>query len=61
MNGYKAFFEGKETEVYAKSAYEAKCKAVEYFKPRKNKAHMVHVALCEVQGEQVTHRPEALM
>ena len=47
IHGYKAFFNGKETDIYAESSYQAKMKAVEFFKPRKNKEHMVHVLLCE--------------
>ena len=57
MNGYKAFFNGKETEVTADTSYEAQQKAIEFFKPRKSKAHMVHVVLCEKDGEQITHTP----
>ncbi|MEE9581101.1 MAG: hypothetical protein V3V74_07295 [Nitrosomonadaceae bacterium] len=57
MHGYKALFNGQETDIHANSQYEAKQKAVEYFKPRKSQAHMVHVHLCEKNGEQVTHTP----
>ena len=45
MNGYKAFFNGREADVYADSLYQAKLKALELFKPRKSQAHMVHVHL----------------
>jgi hypothetical protein len=55
MNGYKAFFNGKELDVYANSLLEAKTKALAAFKPAKSKAHMVHVHLCEKAGETVTH------
>ncbi|MCA6372266.1 MAG: hypothetical protein IM631_12875 [Cytophagales bacterium] len=55
MNGYKAFFNGKETDIYADSLYQAKQKAIEFFKPAKSKAHMVHVHLCELAGKQVVH------
>ena len=55
MHGYKAFFNSKETDIYANSQYEAKLKAVAFFKPRKSQAHMVHVHLCELDGKQVVH------
>ena len=56
MNGYKAFFNGRETEVYADSLYAAKVKAVALFKPRRSQEHMVHVYLCEREdGSQVVH------
>ena len=59
MNGYKAFYNDKTTEVYAESLYAAKLKAIEYFKPRKSQQHMVSVVLCELDGKQVTHSPAA--
>lgn len=55
MNGYKAFYNGKELDVYALSSYAAKCIAVEKFKAPKSKAHLVSVMLCEKDGVQVTH------
>jgi len=55
MYGYKAFYNDKVTEVYAKTSYEAWQKAVEFFKVKKNKQHMVHVHLCEQNGEEVVH------
>jgi len=55
LHGYKAFYNGKETDIYAIGLYPAKLKAIEYFKPTKAKAHMVHVHLCELNGKQVEH------
>jgi hypothetical protein len=55
MNGYKAFYNGRETDIYADTLLQAKEKAVAFFKPPKSKQHMVHVHLCEKGGEQVTH------
>ncbi len=55
LNGYKAFYNGKECEVYAQSSYQAQLKACEIFKPSKKNAHMVHVHLCEKAGEQIVH------
>lgn len=55
MLGFKAFYSGKTTEVYATSSYEAYKKAVEFFKPPKKKTHMVSVVLCEKAGVPVTH------
>jgi alkyl hydroperoxide reductase subunit AhpF len=53
MNGYKAFWKGKETEVYAKTSYEAQKIAAKHFKAKK--AYDVTVVLCEKAGEQITH------
>jgi hypothetical protein len=55
LNGYKAFYNGKTTDIYAKSQWDAVLKAREFFKPPKSKAHMVSVVLCELNGETVTH------
>lgn len=55
MNGYKAFYNGKEIEVQASSSYAAQQAAIAQFNPPKSKRHMVHVALCEKAGEQITH------
>jgi hypothetical protein len=48
QNGYIAYYNGKQREVYASTSYEAQLKAVELFKPRKSQQHMVHVQLCEL-------------
>jgi hypothetical protein len=55
MNGYKAFYNGKEMDITANSSYHAQKLAIAFFKPPKAKQHMVHVHLCEKAGEQVTH------
>ena len=55
MCGYKAFFNGKTTEIHANTLFQAKQKAVAFFKPPKSKQHLVHVVLCEKEGETVTH------
>jgi ribosomal protein S5 len=47
MNGYIAFYAGKQTEVRAASLYAAKLAAVAFFKPRRAQEHMVHVHLAE--------------
>jgi ribosomal protein S5 len=47
MNGYVAFYAGKQTEVRAASLYAAKLAAVAFFKPRSSQEHMVHVHLAE--------------
>lgn len=52
-NGYKAFFKGKNVEVYADSSYEAQKLAAAHFKAKKS--YDVTVMLCEKGGEQVTH------
>ena len=60
MNGYIAFYAGKELEVFATSQYAAKCIAVEKFKAPKSKQHMVSVMLCQKDGEQVTHSTSSI-
>lgn len=61
MNGYKAYWKGKEIEVYANTSFEAQRKAAEQFKAKK--AYEVTVMLCETgtdgskPGEQVIHTP----
>lgn len=55
MNGYKAFYKNRETEVMADTSYQAQKKAAEFFKARKS--YEVTVWLCEKNGEQVTHAP----
>lgn len=53
MNGYKAFYKGKELEVYAETSYKAQLKAAELFKAKKS--YEVTVCLCEIDGKQVVH------
>ena len=57
MNGYIAFFNGRQYVLYAASLYDAKLKAVAFFKPRKSQAHMVTVVLAESNGKPVVHTP----
>lgn len=58
MNGYVAFYNGRRYELHADSLFEAKEKAVAYFKPPKSKVHMVTVVLAEKDGEEVVHTPD---
>jgi hypothetical protein len=51
-NGYKAFYKGRETEVWADTSYQAQQKAAAFFKARKE--WQVDVYLCEREGVQVT-------
>jgi|15BtaG_2_1085339.scaffolds.fasta_scaffold00048_60 hypothetical protein len=60
LNGYVAFYRGKQKEVYASTSYEAQQKAAKLFKARKS--YEVTVGLCETgcpaegePGKQVTH------
>jgi hypothetical protein len=53
MNGYIAFYRGKQVEVYAASSYEAQTKAAAMFKAKKS--YEVTVMLAERDGEQVVH------
>lgn len=65
MNGYKAFFKQRETEVYAETSFEAQEKAAAHFKAKKR--YEVTVVICETDcaapgapGKQVTHDPAML-
>jgi len=53
MNGYIAFYRGKQLEVLADSSYAAQLKAAALFKARK--AYEVTVVLAERDGQQVVH------
>lgn len=53
MNGYIAFYRGKQLEVLADSSYAAQQKAAALFKARK--AYEVTVVLAERDGQQVEH------
>lgn len=55
MNGYIAFYRGKQVEVHANTSYEAQEKATQSFKAKKS--YEVTVVLCEIDGEQVIHTP----
>ena len=56
MNGYIAFYKGKQREVYANTSFEAQQKAAEMFKAKKS--YEVTVVLAEKDGKQVTHKPD---
>ena len=58
LNGYVAIFGSKQTEIYASSLYDAKQKAMAYFKPSKKKEYLVSIMLATVKGEQVIHSPD---
>lgn len=53
MNGYIAFYRGKQIEVHAATSYEAQQIAARQLKARK--AYEVHVVLAERDGQQVEH------
>lgn len=53
MNGYKAFYKGKQLDVYAETSLAAQTEAAKQFKARKS--YEVTVCLCEKEGKQVTH------
>jgi len=44
LNGYIAFYKGKQAEVYASTSYEAQTKAAASFKARKQYEVSVHLA-----------------
>jgi hypothetical protein len=54
-NGYIAFYNEKQMEVYADTSLEARDKAAKMFKAKK--PYMVTVVLAEKGGKQVTHTP----
>lgn len=55
MNGYKAFYKGRTTDVWARSSYGARLEAEGFFKAKR--AHDVTVVLCQVWDEATgTHR-----
>lgn len=56
MNGYIAFYRGKQREVTAPTSYDAQRKAAELFKARKT--HEVTVVLAEIDGVPVVHQPQ---
>lgn len=56
MNGYKAFYKGRHTEVMADTSFEAQKKAAAFFKAKKT--YEVTVVLCEKHGQQVVHTPD---
>ena len=58
MNGYLAFYKGKQIEVHAATSLEAQTKAATIFKARKQ--YQVIVMLCEKSGEQVIHSTASL-
>ncbi len=53
-NGYVAFYKDRQADVYANTLYEAKQRAVAYFKPGK-KEHLVSVMIAEKDGQPVVH------
>lgn len=53
MNGYIAFYKGKQIEVHAENSYQAQQKAAEKFKAKKS--YEVTVVLAEKDGEPVVH------
>ena len=53
--GYVGFFKNERHELYAKSLWDAKQKAIAFFKPKRKDEHMVSVVLAEKDGSPVTH------
>jgi len=58
MNGYKAFYKGKQVEVYATTSYNAQIEAALRLKAKR--PYEVSVVLCEVSGKQVIHNASSL-
>jgi hypothetical protein len=55
MNGYIALYNGRRTELYAPTMWDAVLQAREFFKAPKSKAHLVSVHLAEKDGVPVVH------
>lgn len=55
LNGYLAFYRGKQLEVYAATSGDAYEEAAKRFKVKPKYKHQVHVHLCEVAGQTVEH------
>ena len=55
VNGYIAYYDGHQTEIYADTSYNAQQKAIDFFNPPESKKHTVTVMIAEKDGEQVTH------
>ena len=55
MNGYIAFYNEKEIELFAESLYSAKLKAIAEMRVPKSKQHLVSVMLAEINNEPVLH------
>lgn len=53
--GYVCFFKNERHELYAKSLWDAKQKAIAFFKPKRKDEYMVSVLLAEKDGSPVTH------
>jgi len=58
LNGYIAFYKGKQTEVYAATSYDAQKNAAAFFKAKKQYEVSVHLA--EKGGQPVIHSTAAL-
>lgn len=52
LNGYIAFYGGKQHEVYAKDLYAAKVKAIKELKIPKSKQGLLAIELAQVGGKQ---------
>lgn len=63
MNGYIAFYDGKEEEVFADTSFDAQKKAVYIFQKQTRKkvnSYDIIVVLCEKNGEQVIRETNEL-
>lgn len=60
MNGYIAFYNGKQKEIYAASSYAAQQAAEKHFNTPKSKRHMISVVLAEKDGKHVMHSTAAV-
>ena len=60
MNGYIAFYQGNQKEVYADSIWQAKQKAIAELGVPKKKQGLLSVVLAEVEGNQVIHNSSSI-
>ncbi len=60
MNGYIAFYQGNQKEVFADSIWQAKQKAIAELSVPKKKQGLLSVVLAEVEGNQVIHNSSSI-
>ena len=60
MNGYLAFYQGEQVEVYADTIWQAKQIALRQLSVPKKKQGLLSIALAEVNNNQFTHNASSI-
>jgi hypothetical protein len=60
MNGYIAFYQGNQKEVFADSIWQAKQKAIAELSVPKKKQGLLSVVLAQVDNNQFTHNASSI-